>query len=133
MTSFMEGEIARTFSGAKAATLTTRLQQGLRQSTNTSCHSPNPKVAEGPPGPILDRLVIEHVSVSGRTATVRGEVHVTDWQGGVSHVPTADGGRRVNWATVPGLLDATYQLRRAQDGQWLVTSFSAAFAPGHNP
>lgn len=133
MTSFMEGEIARTFNGAKAANLTTRLRQRLQQSTNTSCHSLNPSVAQGPPGPILDRLVIEHVSVSGGTATVRGEVHVTDWQGGVSHVPTVDGGRQVAWATVPGLLDATYRLRRDPDGQWLVTSLSATFAPGHNP
>ncbi len=102
MTSFMDGEIARTFSPAKAATLRTQLQQRLDQSTNTSCHSLNPNVAEGPPGPILDRLVIEHVSVSGGTATVQGEVHVTDWQGGVSHVPTADGGRQVELGNRPG-------------------------------
>jgi hypothetical protein len=130
---FMKDEIARTFSGHDAALLQAKLINGLGPSISAGCHSPDPNVAEGPPGPILDRLVIQNVVMSGSLATVIGQVHVTDWQGGVSHTPVPNGGRRVTWRKVPGVLDATYSLRIGSDDNWRVTSFTSSFAPGHMP
>jgi hypothetical protein len=60
-------------------------------------------------------------------------VHVTDWQGGVTHAPTAHGGRLVGWAVVAGVLDTTYRLARGRVGGWRVVAFTARFAPGSRP
>ena len=130
---FMTDAITQTFSGKEAALLQGRLDQKLGPSISSGCHSPNPNVAEGPPGPILDRLVIQNVSVVGSRATVTGQVHVTDWQGGVTHIAVPGGGRQVGWATVPGLLNSSFTLEMGSDGHWRVTAFSSTFAPGHEP
>ena len=131
---FMTRQIAYTFAGALVTNLTRQLDERLSRDTSQACANNVPNVAEGPPGPIRDRTVVEHVSVSGRTASVTARVYVTDWQGGVTHVPAPRGGRRVGWATVPGVLNAKYLLMKGEgpDG-WRVVNLAWQFAPGSGP
>ena len=130
---FMEKEIDATFTTALAASYIDRLHQGLARATETTCVTEDPGVAEGPPGPINDRTVVRHVSVSGKTAVVTAVVDLTDWQGGVTGTPVPGGGRRVGWATVHNALDATYRLVESTGDSWRVSSFAANFAPGSGP
>lgn len=58
---------------------------------------------------------------------------MTDWQGGVTDVTTAGGGRRVGWAVVSNVVDATYKLTRLSDGQWRVVALTGRFAPRSEP
>jgi hypothetical protein len=131
--SFMTRQISLTFTTHAASVLDATLEQRLARAASTTCGEGAGGVVSGPPGPILDRLEITHTTTTGATAVVKGQVHVTDWQGGVSHTSAPGGGRLVSWARVPGLLDATIHLRRGADGQWRAQSYAWSFAPGHEP
>jgi hypothetical protein len=134
MDSFMHRVIDETFTGALASELESMFEQKLARSNSTVCLDPNGgRVAYGPPGPIRDTTIVKGISIDGGTAAVTAQVQVTDWQGGVTQVPAAGGGRRVGWAVVPGLLDSKYSLRLYNGHRWLVTGLSSSFALGHEP
>ena len=132
ISTFMDREITDTFSGALATSLRSALRHKLAGATRTTCDSPDPNVAEGPPGPIRDRAQITTISISPHTASASAVIHVVDWQGGVTHTPASGGGREVRFLVVHGLLDASYSLRLL-DGRWRVVTISTRFAPGHSP
>ncbi|MHB1584522.1 MAG: hypothetical protein ACYCU7_14275 [Acidimicrobiales bacterium] len=132
--SYMLHQIAQIFSGSLAVRLRTLFVQKLGHDDSATCNDANSgRIAEGPLGPILDTTDVRRVSVDGATARVDAQVHVTDWQGGVTHVPTSGNGRTVGWAVVPGLLNATYTLSENTRHQWHVTAMTEDFAPGHGP
>ncbi len=134
MEAFMHVQIAATFAGAEAERLTATFDaRATRLGSTGACVRPPGAVIVGPPGPIRDRTLVTSLSLSGTTASAGGVVHVTDWQGGVTHAPTAHGGRLVGWAVVPGVLDTTYRLVRGRDGGWRVVALTARFAPGSRP
>lgn len=131
---FVRGQIAATFAGAEQARLLSALDArvgGLE--TVAACVRPPGAALTGPPGPIRDETTVTHLSVAGATATATAVVHVTDWQGGVTAIPTAGGGRRVGWAVVRNVVDATYDLTRRPGGRWRVVALRARFAPGGGP
>ncbi|MGA2930597.1 MAG: hypothetical protein ABSE98_00730 [Acidimicrobiales bacterium] len=134
MEAFMHAQIAATFAGAEAARVTATFDARLpRLGTTGACVRPPGGLTLGPPGPIRDRTTVTHLSLSGATGAAAGVVHMTDWQGGVTGVTTAGGGRRVSWAVVSNVVDATYKLARLSDGRWRVVALTGRFAPGSEP
>jgi len=129
----MTHQISLTFTGHELALMLSTLGQRLSRADSVTCNEAGGNVVTGPPGPILDRLAVSDVAITGSRAVVKGQVRVIDWQSGVSHTPAPGGGRLVNWSRVPGLLDSTISLNKGDDGRWRVTGFTWAFAPGHGP
>jgi hypothetical protein len=76
---------------------------------------------------------VTHLSLSAATGAPADVVHLTDWQGGVTDVTTAGGGRRGGWAVVSNVVNATYTLARLSDGRWRVVALTGRFAPGSEP
>ena len=103
----------------------------MRQLEPAPCRRPDTGLVLGPPGPLRDRSTVTHLGVFGTTALAAAVVHATDWQGGVSNA-TAGGGRRVDWAVVPNVVDVTYSLARSH-GRWRVVAITGRFAPGSGP
>jgi hypothetical protein len=133
MRTFMRGQFHDLFTPELAAKLEAQFLRRVQVSTAPNCVKVDPTLVVGPPGPILDQTKVENVVVSGTSASVTAQVKQTDWQGGVLHRAAPGTGRFVGWAVVPGLLDATFQLRQDASGKWRVSTFEAAFAPGHEP
>jgi hypothetical protein len=134
MKAFMRAQIAATFAGAEAARVTATFDAKLaRLDTTGACVRPPGGLTLGPPGPIRDWTTVTHLSLSGATGVAAGVVHTTDWQGGVTDVTTGGGGRRVGWAVVSNVVDATYKLARLSDGRWRVVALTGQFAPGSEP
>ena len=131
MTAFLHAQIAATFGGAEAAQVRSTFDTRVQRLEPTPCLRA-PGLALGPPGPLRDRTSVRYIAFSGSTATAAAVVHATDWQSGVTHKPTAGGGRRINWAVVTNTVDVTYMLARSHGG-WRVTAITGRFAPGGGP
>ena len=132
MAAFMHAQIAATFAGAEAAQVRSDFDARVRRLEPAPCVRSASGMVLGPPGPLLDRTSVRYVAFAGGAATAAAVVHQTDWQSGVTHAPTPDGGRRVNWAVVSNVLDVTYKLARI-GGDWRVVAFTGRFAPGGGP
>ncbi len=133
MEAFMHAQIAATFAGAEAARVPRRSTPGSHGSARRGVRAPPGGAHARAPGPIRDRTTVTHLSLSGATGAAAGVVHLTDWQGGVTDVTTAGGGRRGGWAVVSNVVDATYTLARLSDGRWRVVALTGRFAPGSEP
>jgi hypothetical protein len=131
LVAFMRAQIADTFAGAEATKVTATFEARVRQLEPAPCRRPDSGLVLGPPGPLRDRSTVTHLAVFGPTALAAVVVHATDWQGGVSNA-RAGGGRRVDWAEVPNVVDVTYSLARSHS-RWRVVAITGRFAPGSGP